>query len=229
MLGASTGTIGGAVGVTGHDGTGSPGATSYGLPTGGLFYSQTGAGVVGMSRYVGVSGQLFSGSGGFVAEGILGTTFGSASDSTVGPWAVFSSGNFGAFGAKHFVEPHPTDAKKVILYSSLEGREVGTYFRGTASIVNGTAVIMVPEDFRIVTADEGLTVQVTPIGGFSQVYVESQDLNHVRRAFQNFQSVQTGYDSCRRRLPTGCRCISPKRQRRASSRTARTTRTARST
>jgi hypothetical protein len=162
-----------------------------------------------MSRYVGVSGQLFSGSGGFVAEGILGTTFGSASDSTVGPWAVFSSGNFGAFGAKHFVEPHPTDAKKVILYSSLEGREVGTYFRGTASIVNGTAVIMVPEDFRIVTADEGLTVQVTPIGGFSQAYIVSQDLNQivirgsrdvqfhymvngVRRAFQNFQSVQTG-------------------------------------
>ncbi len=35
-------------------------------------------------------------------------------------------------GSKNFVEPHPTDPSKEIRYASLEGREVGTYFRGTA-------------------------------------------------------------------------------------------------
>ena len=87
---------------------------------------------------------------------------------------------------------------------------MGTYFRGTASIVNHQAVIVIPEDFRIVTDAEGLTIQVTPIGAYSQVYVESKDLNQivirgsqdvpfdymvngVRRAFKNFEPVQTGY------------------------------------
>ena len=212
VTGNSTGTGAGAFGVTGFDGTGNPSSGGFCcVPTGGLFYTTTGFGVWGNSQYISIAGYLYNSSGSIIAEGFLGSTFGTAADSTTGPWAVFAEGNFGASGAKHFVEPHPTDAKKVIMYSSLEGREVGTYFRGTASIVNGTALITVPEDFRIVTADEGLTVQVTPIGGFSQVYIVSQDLNEivirgsrdvqfhymvngVRRAFQNFQPVQTGYE-----------------------------------
>ena len=127
------------------------------------------------------------------------------------PWGVFAFGNLGATGTKHFVEPHPTDPTKVIVYSSLEGREVGTYFRGTSRIVNHQAVIDVPEDFRIVTDDEGLTVQLTPVGAASSMYVESQDLNQVvvkasrdvtfhylvqgvRRAFKDLQPVRIGYE-----------------------------------
>jgi hypothetical protein len=209
VLGSNTSTTAGASGVMGQDASGynpSVGGQTIGV----LGNSQTGFAVFGQSRYISVYGQLRNGTDVDLSFGLLGTTFGTAFDSTVGPWGVFAGGNFGASGSKHFVEPHPTDPKKDILYSSLEGREVGTYFRGTASIVNHEAVIVIPEDFRIVTAEEGLTVQVTPIGGYSQVYVESKDLNQivirgsqdvpfdymvngVRRAFKNFEPVQTGY------------------------------------
>jgi len=97
------------------------------------------------------------------------------------------------------------------VYSSLEGREVGTYFRGTSRIVNHQAVIEVPEDFRIVTDDEGLTVQLTPVGDLATLAVVRQDLNQivvkasgdvtfhylvqgVRRAFRDLQPVQIGYE-----------------------------------
>jgi hypothetical protein len=210
-IGHTSGTSAGNNGVLGSDGSGDPStAANYNQSTGGFFMSRTGAGVWGVSRYIGVYGSLFDSTGAFVAGALLGTTFGTAPGPFTGPWGVFAIGNFGASGAKHFVEPHPTDATKVILYSSLEGREVGTYFRGTASIVNHEAVIVIPEDFRMVTDEEGLTIQVTPIGAYSQVYVESKDLNQivirgsrdvpfdymingVRRAFKNFEPVQTGY------------------------------------
>jgi hypothetical protein len=211
-IGHTSGISAGNNGVLGSDGSGDPStAANYNQSTGGFFMSRTGTGVWGVSRYIGVYGSLFDSTGAFVAGALLGTTFGTAPGPFTGPWGVFALGNFGASGAKHFVEPHPTDATKVILYSSLEGREVGTYFRGTASIVNHEAVIVIPEDFRTVTAEEGLTIQVTPIGAYSQVYVESKDLNQivirgsrdvpfdymvngVRRAFKNFEPVQGGFE-----------------------------------
>lgn len=124
---------------------------------------------------------------------------------------MFAIGNSGATGTKNFVEPDPNDPTKVILYASLEGPEVGTYFRGTAEVVNHQAIIDVPEDFRIVTDDNGLTVQLTPIGASSNLYVESRDLNQivvrasrdvtfdylvqgVRRAFKDFRPVRIGYE-----------------------------------
>jgi len=146
-----------------------------------------------------------------VAQGWLGISAGTATDSTGPPWAVFALGNLGAAGAKHFVEPHPVDPSKVILYSSLEGREVGTYFRGTARTAGRKAVIEVPEDFRIVTDEEGLTVQLTPVGPLATMSVESEDLNRivvrssqevtfhylvqgVRRAFKDFEPVAKGME-----------------------------------
>jgi hypothetical protein len=89
-------------------------------------------------------------------------------------------GGLAGTGTKSFVEPHPTDASKLIRYVSLEGPEAGTYFRGTATTVNGFAVIKVPETFRWVTDPEGLTIQLTPTGmEFAQMRVESADLNTI--------------------------------------------------
>jgi hypothetical protein len=181
------------------------------VETAGVFGgSQNSLGVWGQSRNIAVAGQLLDASNLLIAYGFLGSTIGIAADSTTGPWGVFSAGNFGATGTKHFVEPHPTDPRKVILYSTVEGRTVDTTFRGTARLVDHVAVIEVPEDFRIVTADEGLTVQITPIGAYSQTWIESEDLNRIvvrgskevafhyqvtglRRAFQDLEPVQTGY------------------------------------
>src|SRR5262249_61591306 len=117
----------------------------------------------------GVAGAIQDTAGTLVAYGALGSATGVAADTTGPPWGVFAFGNSGATGTKHFVEPHPSDPTKVILYSSLEGREVGTYFRGTSRIVDHEAVIEVPEDFRIVTGDEGLTVQLTPDGDLATI------------------------------------------------------------
>jgi len=196
-------------GVYGTDFTGTPSPVESHIPFGVLGTSNTNVGVGGFSQYIAVDGELFNGSGSILAIGVLGSTFGAAADTTTGPWGVFSFGNFGASGMKHFVEPHPADPRKVILYSAMEGRTVDTYFRGTSKFVGHEAIIEVPEDFRIVTAEEGLTVQLTPMGGFAQMYVESQDLNRIvvrsskdvqfhfliqglRRAYKDVQPVQIG-------------------------------------
>jgi len=82
-------------------------------------------------------------------------------------------------GTKSFIEPHPTDASKVIRYVSLEGPEAGTYFRGRGKFQNGLAIIEVPEDFRMVTDPEGLSVQVTPIGELATVAVLRIDVDGI--------------------------------------------------
>ena len=173
-------------------------------------------GVLGISRNsggfgggVGVSGVLLDSPTGTgeQALGHLAVSFGS--DSGGPPWAVFGDGDIGATGTKHFVEPHPTDPSLVIKYTSLEGPEAGTYFRGRGKFVAGTATIEVPEDFRLVTAGEGLSIQVTPIGQMATVAVQRLDLerivvagsrnveffylvNGVRRTFRDLQPIQRG-------------------------------------
>jgi len=93
--------------------------------------------------------------------------------------AVHGDGNLVITGTKSFVTPHPTDAAKMIDYVSLEGPEAGTYFRGTAQIVSGMAVISVPDHFAMVTDEEGLTVQLTPVGSAANMYIVSEDLNQI--------------------------------------------------
>jgi hypothetical protein len=141
-------------------------------PGAGVRGESTLQGVVGISRLVGVAGSLVNTSGVVLAEGYLGYN--------VGPgYGVWSTANYGGGGAKFFVEPHPTDASKVIRYISLEGPEPGTYFRGRGKFERGMARIRVPEDFRMVTDAEGLTVQITPIGGMASVGVLRVDLNEI--------------------------------------------------
>ncbi|HEX9147611.1 MAG TPA: hypothetical protein VF958_00490 [Thermoanaerobaculia bacterium] len=137
--------------------------------------SPFGTGVHGVSRATAVEGRLVDPLGAPIAQGRLGVDFGTNAP----PWAVYAQGDIGASGTKNFRDPHPTDASLVISYTSLEGPEAGTYFRGRGRFENGLARIVVPEDFRMVTAPEGLTVQVTPIGGMASVGVLRMDLNEI--------------------------------------------------
>ena len=187
-FGNTTSTSADLAGVIGTDGAGA-GSTGVG------FYS---AGVrgEGMNGVVGLTNTA----GGY---GVAGKAL---SPATIG---VESLGNFVATGTKAFVEPHPTDPTMTIRYVALEGPEAGTYFRGTATTVNHEAVIPVPDTFRTVSAEEGLTVQLTPVGALAQIAVISQDLNQivvqssrdvtfhyhvygVRRAFVDWQVVAAG-------------------------------------
>lgn len=92
--------------------------------------------------------------------------------------AVFAEGDTGATGTKSFIQPHPTDASKQIKFVCLEGNESGTYFRGKTMVQGGTTVIEVPEDFRLASESDNLTVQLTPMGN-ARVWVESYNLNRV--------------------------------------------------
>lgn len=93
-------------------------------------------------------------------------------------YGVYSDGNFKCTGLKMFSQPHPTDASKEIRFVCLEGNESGTYFRGTSKLQNGEAVIEVPEEFRLVTEPEGLTVQCTPSGP-AQIWYEKMSLEQI--------------------------------------------------
>jgi hypothetical protein len=121
--------------------------------------------------------------------------------------------NLEVHGCKFFVLPHPTDPTKEITYASLEGPEAGTYFRGTADLVEGEAIVEMPEHFSLVTSSEGLTVQLTPVGEWLHLYVvelsptrlvvrEAQGrdgrffyfIQGLRQGFEDFQAVRDADD-----------------------------------
>jgi len=121
-------------------------------------------------------------------------------------FGVDCQGNIVARGRKGFVQDHPLDPTKVITYIALEGPEAGTYIRGTAQLINGEAVIVLPEHFSLVTNDEGLTVQLTPLGEWLQLYVVQKNTKQliVREAQGKsgqfdylVQGVRKGYENHR--------------------------------
>ncbi|HEY3246803.1 MAG TPA: hypothetical protein VGK88_00750 [bacterium] len=136
--------------------------------------SPSGRGVVG--RATASSGQTFGVAG--VSEspsgaGIFGQEWnGSLAGLFYGNVTI--SGNLTVSGTKSFVQPHPTKRNKEIVYIALEGPEAGTYIRGSARLVRGQAIIELPDHFALVTADQGLTVQLTPMGSWLQLYVSQQ-------------------------------------------------------
>jgi hypothetical protein len=217
--------------VFGIDATGSPGGVGHGggqLTAGVRGQSKTHYGLLGQSEVTAISGQLLNSSGGFVAGGALGYT----PDSGTTNWGVYAFGNIGASGAKPFVEVHPADPTETIRYVALEGPEAGTYFRGRARFTHGWARIAVPESFRLVTDEEGLTVQITPIGevagyavtrvGLDEILVKgSKDVeffytvNGVRQTFKDWEVMSHSGEympaSADARMPEG---LSPEQKRR---------------
>ena len=67
-------------------------------------------------------------------------------------------------GTVSFVQNHPYDKGKVIVYAAPEGDEVAVYTRGTARLVDGEARVKLGETFALVAnPDVGLSANVTPI------------------------------------------------------------------
>ena len=162
-----------------------PGYTASGVRGEGLD-----TGVLGIGRVQGVAGSLLNASGAELVYGILGFSAGSDPPGAP-PWSFFGNGSVGSTGTKSFLDPHPTDPSREIVYISLEGPEAGTYFRGRARFQNGVARIPVPEHFRLVTDPEGLTVQITPIGAMASVGVLRMDLNEI--VVQASRNVEFSY------------------------------------
>jgi hypothetical protein len=168
----------GGSGVIGFAPTGFPGggAASLGVlgPAGVKGVGTTEEGVTGICSNAAsceaVGGAMLDGTGALFARGFLGYT------NTVGVQAI---GDIAKTGGVAFVEPHPLDASKQLKYIALEGNEAGTYFRGRAKFQNGIATIEVPDDFRMVTQPEGLSIQVTPIGDMASVAVARIGLDQI--------------------------------------------------
>lgn len=164
----------GAAGVIGFSADAAFAGIGAGGYAGVMGIASSGEGVKGISSNTaageGTAGFSTDGAGTIQTEGYLGYT------STV---AVRGVGNITKSGTVSFEEPHPTDATKMLKYVALEGNEAGTYFRGRAKFQNGIATIDVPEDFRMVTQPDGLSIQVTPIGDMASVAVALISLDRI--------------------------------------------------
>jgi hypothetical protein len=72
---------------------------------------------------------------------------------------------------KSFVEDHPVDPTKEIVYTCPEGDIPSVYTRGTGQLLDGEAVIELPEHFGFVASSGGLTMHLTPRREWLQLYV----------------------------------------------------------
>ncbi|MBI5571100.1 MAG: hypothetical protein HY914_14240 [Desulfomonile tiedjei] len=78
-------------------------------------------------------------------------------------------------GLKNFQIAHPIEPeRKWLVHSALEGPEAAVYYRGEAQLHNGKVVIALPSYFEALARKEQRTVQLTPIDGWSPLYVEEK-------------------------------------------------------
>ncbi len=77
-------------------------------------------------------------------------------------------------GSVSFVQNHPQDASKVVVYTAPEGAETATYTRGSSRLRGGFARVPLDPTFAWTTnPDVGLTANVTPRAASGSLYVES--------------------------------------------------------
>ena len=95
-----------------------------------------------------------------------------------GSSTVWINGDLVVTGVKNFEMPYPKDKSKVIRYIAMEGGEAGTYIRGSSMISGKNQVINLPEDFQMVTAQNTVTVNITPRGPLPNFYVSEADASH---------------------------------------------------
>lgn len=82
----------------------------------------------------------------------------------------------GPFSAsvKNFRIDHPDEPHaKVLHHSSLEGPEIAVFYRGEAALVDGEAIVVLPAYFERLTLREHRTVHLTPVGGWSPLFVSA--------------------------------------------------------
>jgi hypothetical protein len=142
-------------------------------------------GVYGASTRYGIYGNAWGDEG----KGVYGYAYG---PDAVGVWgkntaayahAGYFVGDVGVaddlyvMGDKYFVQPHPADPSKELLYVCLEGGESGVYVRGSGNLEGGRAEVQLPEHFSLVAAEEGLTVQITPRDGKAGGYLYVEEVS----------------------------------------------------
>jgi hypothetical protein len=136
--------------------TGGDGILAYGPTHAGEFHFSTpGLG----DAYVGVAAYGIQAYGSYSGGYLNSYSSGSYSYVGVSSYKVLGSGSVA------FVQNHPSDPGKVIVYAAPEGDEVAVYTRGSARLISGEAHVSLGETFALVAnPDIGLTATVTPLG-----------------------------------------------------------------
>lgn len=130
-------------------------------------------GVFGKSNTVNGTGVRGEGNNGVRGEGVIGVAGagedagGSFDDTNSSGWGYVGFSTYKVYGSGgvSFVQNHPSQEDRVVVYTAPEGDEVATYTRGTARLVNGEARVSLGETFKWVTNPAiGLTAHLTPHG-----------------------------------------------------------------
>jgi len=69
---------------------------------------------------------------------------------------------------KSFIIDHPTQTGRKLRYASLEGPENGVYVRGRSS----DPIIILPNYWTGLVDEDTITVNITPVGKYQNIYVE---------------------------------------------------------
>jgi hypothetical protein len=91
--------------------------------------------------------------------------------------------------SKSFEIDHPTKEGMKLIHSSLEGPEVGVYYRGRAQ--SGT--ITLPDYWSGLVRDGTITVQLTPNGSFQHLYVISASSSEIKIGAAEGESIDCYY------------------------------------
>jgi len=77
-------------------------------------------------------------------------------------------------GSGTFRFPHPTFLDKFLVHGFVESDKYGTVYDGEAQLDHGEATITMPDWYEIVNATDSRTVHLTPVDGWSPLYVEGK-------------------------------------------------------
>jgi hypothetical protein len=176
-------------------GSGSPAGSSKQIQ----FNNNGSFGGAGGFEYISVGGtavtvSMFSLAGGGYTSGLWVNVL-SASSTRIGigisnpQYELEINGELSATN-KSFVINHPTKPGMKLRYGSLEGPENGVYVRGE---LNGSNIIEVPDHWIGLVHEDSYTVHLTPIGRYSQLYVEKIENYNVYIADNFMNSIHCYY------------------------------------
>jgi hypothetical protein len=101
---------------------------------------------------------------GYQSQRLTVTTGGNVGIGTTNPtYTLHVNGSFAAT-TKNFEINHPTKPGKKLVHACIEGPEVAVFYRGEGKLIEGKAIIELPDYFEALTRKEGRTVQLTAKG-----------------------------------------------------------------
>lgn len=175
VAGVTSSTDANAVAVQGLIASYTPGSSSAAVRGTNNGAGADGIGVWGEHMGAGYGVFGYAPNGGY---GVVGNNGGSNTSGYAGHFTgrVLVQGNLAATGAKPFQIDHPLDpANKYLYHFAVESPDVRNQYQGVATLdATGRAVVALPDYFDALNAGDGITYQLTCIGGYAPVFVAQE-------------------------------------------------------